>query len=637
MNRNIGANQLQKRYSKTSISIIAIIAIVAIALSMVSYGYSTNTANQILDIASAEAKSNAEIQAHDLSAVLANKVDAVSANLELLRSANALQSQNVEAAAPLFTAARTSTEEFVSSYFWIDKDGKLLWADSFTNKTLAQQYGGADRSYREYFTKPKDMLKPYYSTVIESVDNIPRLYIGYPIIEKGQTKTTTTPAATLSGGATNGTATGSSGIFKGVVVAAIDIDTIGKFVQNLLVNNFKSSAGLMDRNGLILYSSASSKYTGKNIFDPEVQSVIPSDVKDAFNQLIRDSLKGNIGSGDVSSQGITSTIAYGPIKIRGNEFAILYVVTPHQFAGNVVALDEQQRNLNTIIIAAIGAVAAGIAALVLTWNKRLSEQVEAKTSELKSSNQSLIESNEQLKVANTKLQEANEQLKVHDKMQKEFINIAAHELRTPTQAILGFSELMQQQEDLGELKAATAAIFRNANRLQRLTDDILDVTRIESQSLKLDKEKWDLNEKIELAIEDTKSRMLNGNSTQIIFERTEQGILVYADKTRVSQVVSNLLTNALKFTKKGTITVRAEKGKDGLAVVSVKDEGSGIHLDIMPRLFTKFVSNSQTGTGLGLYISKSIVEAHGGSIKAQNNPDGKGATFSFTLPLHDGE
>lgn len=613
---------MQKKYSKTNISIIAIIAIVAISLSMVSYGYSTNTANQILDIASAEAKSNAEIQAHDLSAVLANKVDAVSANLELLRSANALQSQNVEAAAPLFTAARTSTEEFVSSYFWIDKDGKLLWADSFTNKTLAQQYGGADRSYREYFTKPKDMLKPYYSTVIESVDNIPRLYIGYPIIEKGQTKTTT-PAATLSGAATNGTATGSSGIFKGVVVAAIDIDTIGKFVQNLLVNNFKSSAGLMDRNGLILYSSASSKYTGKNIFDPEVQSVIPSDVKDAFNQLIRDSLKGNTGSGDVSSQGITSTIAYGPIKIRGNEFAILYVVTPHQFAGNVVALDEQQRNLNTIIIAAIGAVAAGIAALVLTWNKRLSELVEAKTSELKSSNQSLIES--------------NEQLKVHDKMQKEFINIAAHELRTPTQAILGFSELMQQQEDLGELKAATAAIFRNANRLQRLTDDILDVTRIESQSLKLDKEKWDLNEKIEHAIEDTKSRILNGNSTQIIFERTEQGILVYADKTRVSQVVSNLLTNALKFTKKGTITVRAEKGKDGLAVVSVKDEGSGIHLDIMPRLFTKFVSNSQTGTGLGLYISKSIVEAHGGSIKAQNNPDGKGATFSFTLPLHDGE
>src|SRR5215469_5569739 len=113
-----------------------------------------------------------------------------------------------------------------------------------------------------------------------------------------------------------------------------------------------------------------------------------------------------------------------------------------------------------------------------------------------------------------------------------------------------------------------------------------------------------------------------------------QDILIHADKGRISQVISNLLGNAIKFTTQGTIFVGVEKNKNNNSViVSVKDSGQGIDSTILPRLFTKFASKSYKGTGLGLFISKGIIEAHGGKIWAENNIDGKGATFYFSLPL----
>jgi signal transduction histidine kinase len=109
-------------------------------------------------------------------------------------------------------------------------------------------------------------------------------------------------------------------------------------------------------------------------------------------------------------------------------------------------------------------------------------------------------------------------------------------------------------------------------------------------------------------------------------------MVVEADRERIIQVISNLLSNAVKFTKHGTIYV-SEENKDGQVIVSVKDTGTGIDSEIIPRLFTKFTSKSQTGTGLGLFLSRSILEAHGGKIWAKNNNDEKGSTFTFTLPL----
>ena len=231
--------------------------------------------------------------------------------------------------------------------------------------------------------------------------------------------------------------------------------------------------------------------------------------------------------------------------------------------------------------------------------------------------------------------ELYEQLKVHNKMQKEFINVAAHELRTPIQPILGLSEVLLSKEgDIKRYHDPISAIRRNAKRLQRLTEDILDVTRIESQTLELKKERVNINEKIRDVINDVKNQIINPNRLKIIFSEKIKPVYVETDKTRLYQVIANLITNAIKFTREGTITVSVDVNdiNDEL-IVTVKDSGEGIHSDIIPRLFTKFATKSNTGTGLGLYISKNIIEAHGGRIWAVNNQDGRGATFSFSLPV----
>ena len=228
----------------------------------------------------------------------------------------------------------------------------------------------------------------------------------------------------------------------------------------------------------------------------------------------------------------------------------------------------------------------------------------------------------------------NEQLKLHDKMQKEFINIASHEMKTPTQAILGMSGLLQyypeKKDELIEI------IRRNAKRLQTLTNDILDVTRIESQTLQLEKERFSIYELLSDVIKDYTERIKSDNKNiELLYEQQNINcpILVEGDKGRINQVLSNLLNNALKFTDEGQIVVDAHESNNKKdIIVSIIDTGSGINKDIFTKLFSKFATKSSQGTGLGLFISKSIIEAHGGKIWAKNNKD-RGSTFMFTLPI----
>jgi two-component system, OmpR family, sensor histidine kinase VicK len=233
-----------------------------------------------------------------------------------------------------------------------------------------------------------------------------------------------------------------------------------------------------------------------------------------------------------------------------------------------------------------------------------------------------------------KLKQANEQLKINDRMQKEFINVAAHELRTPIQPIISLSETLRSDMATGEPKELLDIIIRNAERLQRLASDILDVTRIEGRSFELNIEKFDLSRLLTYILagyrEQVKNRQDQLKITYITYEYNK--IPINADKARITQVVSNLVENALRFTKSGNITVKTEI-ENNSAIVSVKDSGTGIDPSIMPRLFSKFATKSITGTGLGLFISKSIIEAHGGAIMGGNNTDGKGAIFRFVLPL----
>ena len=232
--------------------------------------------------------------------------------------------------------------------------------------------------------------------------------------------------------------------------------------------------------------------------------------------------------------------------------------------------------------------------------------------------------------------ELYEQLKVHDKMQKDFINIAAHELRTPIQPILGLTEAILSQSKDDTQKELLEVVVRNAKRLTTLIENILDVTRIENQSMSLRKERFNLNRIILNILEGYKSQDSKKKDNVKIVFTSKDDFLVEADKGRIMQVISNLMNNAIKFTVKGTITVTTKKEEENNEIiVSIKDTGTGIDPEIMPRLFSKFATKSQTGTGLGLFISQNIVEAHGGKIWAENNSDGKGSTFSFSLPLTD--
>ncbi|MGC2597494.1 MAG: ATP-binding protein, partial [Nitrososphaeraceae archaeon] len=190
-----------------------------------------------------------------------------------------------------------------------------------------------------------------------------------------------------------------------------------------------------------------------------------------------------------------------------------------------------------------------------------------------------------------------------------------------------------------------------------------DITRIESGLLKLNKERFNLKQVIFNTVDDYRNQVRNPNgNVSIVYridkEETTQGggsgqqrqeqllhkqiliqdntypVLIEADKVRIMQVIDNLVSNALKFTKEGTISLSVQSNDKRQAVVSVKDSGQGIDPSMLPKLFTKFATKSEFGgTGLGLFISKNIIEAHEGKIWAENNTNEKGATFYFSLPL----
>jgi signal transduction histidine kinase len=217
----------------------------------------------------------------------------------------------------------------------------------------------------------------------------------------------------------------------------------------------------------------------------------------------------------------------------------------------------------------------------------------------------------------------------------EFVNIASHEMRTPIQSILTHAEFLYNRPEKNT-KEYAQTIFRNAMRLQTLCNNLLDVNRIERQTLKLNKEKFDLTELIPNVIQDFRNSIDNSicdtKTIKLLFESTGQ-VLIEADKVRLTQVITNLIDNAFKFTEEGSIKITLEKKDEKTAVITIKDTGNGIDPHMLTNLFSKFTTISVRGTGLGLFISKNIVEAHGGKIWAQNNPDGKGALFIFVIPI----
>jgi signal transduction histidine kinase len=230
---------------------------------------------------------------------------------------------------------------------------------------------------------------------------------------------------------------------------------------------------------------------------------------------------------------------------------------------------------------------------------------------------------------NAEIKRLYDQLKIQDQQQKEFMDIAAHEFKNPLQPILVLTDILQRHSTDSRSQELLNVITRNAKRLQTLQEEILDVAKIERHLLVLDRQAVDLSELVDEIVKEFQTQP--NEKIEINFVCSSK-LDVLADGARISQVIFNLLNNASKFTKR-TIRVRCKKTADGRAMVEVEDDGKGIDGEILPRLFTKFTSKSAGGTGLGLYISKAIIEAHGGSIWAENMAPAGGAKFTFTLPL----
>jgi len=603
-------------FSRNNVIILLIIAIIGIGLSILSYQYSSFTANEIANISSQDVRSNAKIEVYQLSRILVRSMESISNNLQGLSNSISLLDAENDDVQKLFDSAQISTKDLTNGYYMFNMNGEIISKTS--NKTIDANYNDIRANSTDLFFTPETTNTTYYSSIIDVNNQFPLLFISYPVIKSNVTLNNNASQANMSN-------------FEGIVFTTIDLSKLGQFLQKELSPEFASNVGLIDKNGVILYSKTRN-VLGKNYLTSEFQNLIPPEIKNVYNNILAASLKGGSGLRDISYNNNMTTIAYQPITVDGELLWSLYISTPHSLASNVGYLINQQKNFSTIVIIVVGSMAFGIAFLILSWNKRLEGAVKSRTVQLKNTNESLTESN-------SLLASANKQLEIHDNMQKEFINVAAHELRTPIMPILGEAELIENEISDNESarvgKEQISSIIRNAKRLDRLAADILDVSNIEGKSLKLNKTIFDIDEILSQLVKEYSRQIendtANNKKLRIFYEPIQVKIL--ADKYRITQVISNIINNSIKFTDQGTISIIGSENSDELTI-KISDTGKGIDKEIINRLFDKFVSRSEQGTGLGLFISKNIIESHGGKINGFNNENGTGATFVFTLPLY---
>ena len=472
-----------------------------------------------------------------------------------------------------------------------DKDGIIN-----VHKTSKGQknFVNIDLSSRDYMKQTKSSLQPVYSNGFTGIDGKYRIAITYPIVSV------------------------IDGHYIGTAIA--NLPTIDYFKTYGNVENISSQFLVtFDKLGNLLAVGASKDLVGKNFFGNETQSFI--DHNQVLNNLTHSMLAGNNGY---------ALYNYGKGERLNTESPILVGTRAVYFLQVVTPTDRIYTTINSVLLSEgikmfslLTGTTAAIIVLVIflrKWYGMLQNEVRKRTRELNESNEKLLI--------------ANESLKKKDEAQNQFINIAAHELRTPIQPILNAIYLLQSANVKSEKRVQYLDIIRrNTDKLGRLAEDILDVTRIESDTLKLTIEQINLYDLISNTVEEY------GKNIQFIYpdliinyESAVQNINVNGDKLRLGQVLFILLDNAGKFTKSGSILVTSQT-KSNTVRVMVKDNGPGIDPEILPQLFTKFVTKSDRGTGLGLFIARSIIEAHGGIIWAENGVQHQGAVFLITLPL----
>jgi len=470
-----------------------------------------------------------------------------------------------------------------------------------------ERFENTDFSFRDYAQKTQATKAPVFSDGFYGMDGKYRIVITQPIINR------------------------ESGEYVGLVAASIPtVDFFARYGNIYQIKSQYLAALDLKGNHLVHGNPA---LIGKNFFDNFTQQFTQHN--ENLNNAMRQVLSGQPAYAVYTiTAGERLTSGY-PVSVNGKLTYAVFIVTPttliYSNIDGILADERNQLFTQQIALAAAIGLFVTVAALL---NKHLNRQIRKRTQELEHSNVRLEE-------ANKMLVQANEQLQVHDRLQKEFVNVAAHELKTPVQPLLGAAELLEAQlegkEKIEVTRSEIEMILRNAMRLGRLSADILEISRIDSGALKLNKETFSLAYIIAAAVKDAKVQS-NFDPEKLAISYHPDDLFVYADKEKITEVITNLLTNAIKFTAEGKISITTRVlEKDRIAQVSVKDTGSGIDLSVLPRLFEKFVTKSEKGTGIGLYISKKIVEAHGGTIVGYNNSEGHGATFEFTLPLAEEE
>jgi signal transduction histidine kinase len=510
----------------------------------------------------------------------------------------------------------STIQGIVDRVFVLDKNDMVTIGLSNSGK---DRYLGSDYSQREWVQEARETMKPAFSGGFER-QGIYTIFIAVPI----ENRETGEPV--------------------GIIGASIPTESFFSHYGNVHDVNDQFLA-VYDRSGTLLAVGVNRDLVGKNFFGPVVQDFVNHNP--VLNNLTRNLLNGKAGSA-IYDYGRGERInTASPITVQGQPSYFVEFVTPTNLILSKIgdALSTERFKSYSLLVGTLAAVAVLIVFLI-KWSSTMEKEVRRRTYELNESNRKLDSTTRELRNSNISLQDANAQLREQEKIQKEFINVAAHELRTPIQPILGLSGILSTSLKDSSEHEMIEIVMRNAKRLQRLSQDILDVSKIESHLMRLSKSQVDLTEKINTVINDIKNGPTGESkdgSVKIVFDGKEP-IIVLADRERLYQVISNLIKNALKFTDKGEVAIKAERLKiidnskhsnSSEAVVTIRDTGSGIDPEILPRLFTKFSTRSDSGTGLGLFISKAIIEAHGGKMWAQNNPDGRGATFSFSLPLAD--
>ncbi len=524
-----------------------------------------------------------------IAAGLRNMETTLSASAGIIAGSDPSDASAVEA----LSLTRSALAQYTDNIVWLSDDGILVYT---TREDMADMVG-ADLSNRRFYELPFATNSPFITSSLLGVDGTPSFAVAVPV-----------PASETNGS------------FDGVLAALVPVSTVKAAFLEPQVFRSKPIMVLINDGTILVHPEES--LVGKNIMDGEVASTISAEMRDVAEKNFQLMVQGRSGILEyVDSEGEETLMAYEPVRINNVHTWTVAVFEPTSTVREpFLDIFAERQSFNLIATGLIAAISAVFIAFILVLNRRLFTTV----------------SRQDVKITSQlhELKGAYDRLKEQDVIKDEFINIAAHELRTPVLPIvLSAENLADSMPENDNVKI----ILRNANRITKLTNDILDVSRIESNTFKLQKQKTNIKKVVEEVLMDAQIKIPKDQKVELAIESTLPANMedLMIDRGRISQVLVNMVDNAINFTEAGTIRVVLEPEDVDRVRISVIDPGKGIYPEVKDRLFGKFVSKSDRakGTGLGLYLCKAIVEAHNGKIKGENNASGKGATFSFTLPV----